>query len=72
MPRHPASGERHDIPDLAEQTANEAQDQQVEAYQHAPLDYSDADIPDVAGDTQEYADLLEFQRAQSDFDGEKH
>jgi hypothetical protein len=73
MTRHPASGGgRYDIPDVADHTASEAQDQQVQSYEHAQLDYSDADIPDVAGDTAEYADLHEFQRAQSDFDGEKH
>jgi hypothetical protein len=52
-PRHPASdGEYHDIPDVADQTAQEAEDRGVEPQPSAPLDYADADVPDVAGEAQ--------------------
>jgi hypothetical protein len=55
--RHPASdGDRYDIPDLSDQAAVEAHDQRSETYGHAQLDYSDADIPDLAGEVQENAE----------------
>jgi hypothetical protein len=54
IPRHPASdGEYHEIPDLVDQTAREAEDRQVEPQERAPLDYVDQDIPNVAGDVEE-------------------
>jgi hypothetical protein len=52
-PRHPASdAERYDIPDLADTARQEAEDARVEPQERAPLDYSDCDIPDVAGDVE--------------------
>jgi|WetSurMetagenome_2_1015567.scaffolds.fasta_scaffold00090_54 hypothetical protein len=72
-PRHPASdGNYHEIPDVADQVAVEAEDQRVESYGSAPLDYSNAEIPNVSGETAEHADTIDESFAQYDSDQENH
>lgn len=63
-PRHPASdGGYHEIPDVADDAAQAVEDAQaagsdVEVQPHADLDYSEADIPDLAEETAEIARMI--------------